>query len=305
MTQALGAAAVVFVLIGLGYVARGIGLLRAGDERVLNALVYYFSLPAFLLLELAQATYSWETLRFLAAGGIPLVVLVSLLLLLRGLGLSRARFYLLSVSAVFGSLAFFGIPFIEYGVGGEEAARLAALAVGLLGPLGVAFVLTLLELHMNAQESVFRAVLSTARRLGRNPLILAIGLGMALGGARVALPRFFLQILRYLSGAVAPLALFGLGVFLYGRPYRALRQAFALSLLRLAVLPGLTFLCARLLGLPPLETAVLVLMNGTPLAVNMIVLSQRYAFHVEEMASLTLVSSLGALLTLNLWRLVL
>ncbi|MFN3346784.1 MAG: AEC family transporter, partial [Candidatus Bipolaricaulaceae bacterium] len=180
--------------------------------------------------------------------------------------------------------------------------RLAALAVGLLGPLGVAFVLTLFELHLNAGESVFRALLRTARRLGRNPLILAIGLGLTLGAAQAALPRFFLQILRYLSGAVAPLALFALGVFLYGRPYRALRQAVGLSLLRLAVLPGLTFLCARLFGLPPLETAVLVLMNGTPLAVNMIVLSQRYAFHVEEMASLTLVSSLGALLTLSLWR---
>ncbi len=305
MVNVLGAAAVVFVLAGLGYLARWIGLLRAGDERVLNALVYYFALPAFLLLELAQATYSRDVLRFMAAGSAPLVLLVLLLVLLRGLGLSRERFYLLSVSAVFGSLAFFGLPFIEYVVGGEEATRLAALAVGLLAPFGVAFVLTLLELYPAAGEGVSRALLRTLRRLGRNPLILAIVLGLTLGLGQVALPLFLVQILRYLSGTMAPLALFALGVFLYGRPYRALRQAFALSLLRLAVLPGLSFLCARLLGLSPLQATVLVLMNGTPLAVNMIVLSQRYGFHVEEMASLTLVSSLAALFTLSLWRLAL
>jgi malonate transporter len=304
MANLLGAAGVIFVLVGLGFLARKLHLLRAGDERVLNALVYYFALPAFLLLELAQATYSREILRFVLAGGGPLFLLVLLLGLLRLLRLSRENFYLLSVSTVFGSLAFFGIPFIEYAVGGEEALKLAALSVGLLAPFGVAFVLTLLELHHNQEGPWVRAVGKTLRRLARNPLILSILMGLALGIGKVELPRFFQQILRYLSGTVAPLALFSLGVFLFGRPYKAIPKALGLSLLRLAILPALTLGFARVLGLSSLETTILVIMNGTPLAVNMMVLSQRYGFYVEEMASLTLVSSLGSLLTLSLWQLV-
>ncbi len=305
MGNLLGAAGVIFVLVGLGYLSRALNLLRAGDERVLNALVYYFALPAFLLLELAQAPYSWETLRFMLAGGAPLVLLVLLLAFLRPLGLPQEKFYLLAVSTVFGSLAFFGIPFVEYGVGGEEATKLAALAVGLLAPFGVGFVLTLLELHGNQGEPWTQAVRKTLRRLARNPLILSILVGVVLGLTETELPRFLHQVLRYLSGAVAPLALFALGAFLFGRPYKALSKALGLSLLRLAVLPALTWAFALLLGLPELETTILVIMNGTPLAVNMVVLSQRYAFYVEEMASLTLLSSLGALLTLSLWRWVL
>jgi len=304
MANLLGAAGVIFVLVGLGFLARKLHLLRAGDERVLNALVYYFALPAFLLLELAQATYSREILRFVLAGGGPLFLLVLLLGLLRLLRLSRENFYLLSVSTVFGSLAFFGIPFIEYAVGREEALKLAALSVGLLAPFGVAFVLTLLELHQNQEGSWVQAVGKTLRRLARNPLILSILMGLALGIGKVELPRFFQQILRYLSGTVAPLALFSLGVFLFGRPYKAIPKALGLSLLRLAILPALTLGFARVLGLSSLETTILVIMNGTPLAVNMMVLSQRYGFYVEEMASLTLVSSLGSLLTLSLWQLV-
>ncbi|MEN3011090.1 MAG: AEC family transporter [Candidatus Bipolaricaulaceae bacterium] len=305
MVEVLGAAGVILVLIGLGYFARRQGLLRPGDERVLNAVVYYFALPALLLLELAQAAYTGATLRFLAAGGLPLLLLVLGLALLRLVGLPQKAFYRLSVSSVFGSLAFFGIPFIEYGVGGAEAVRLAALAVGLLGPFGVGFVLTLLELHGNRGQPLPRALARTLMRLARNPLIGAIVVGLTLGLIGVRLPRFFAQALRYLGSATAPLALLALGAFLYGRPHRALGSALALSLLRLAALPALTLLFARLLGLPPLETTVLVLMNGTPLAVNMLVLSQRYGFYVEEMASLTLVSSLGALVSLSLWRFVL
>jgi predicted permease len=304
MANLLGAAGVIFVLVGLGFLARKLHLLRAGDERVLNALVYYFALPAFLLLELAQATYSREILRFVLAGGGPLFLLILLLGLLRLLRLSRENFYLLSVSTVFGSLAFFGIPFIEYAVGGEEALKLAALSVGLLAPFGVAFVLTLLELHQNQEGPWVQAVGKTLRRLARNPLILSILMGLALGIGKVELPRFFQQILRYLSGTVAPLALFSLGVFLFGRPYKAIPKALGLSLLRLAILPALTLGFARVLGLSSLETTILVIMNGTPLAVNMMVLSQRYGFYVEEMASLALVSSLGSLLTLSLWQLV-
>ncbi|MCX7844441.1 MAG: AEC family transporter [Candidatus Bipolaricaulota bacterium] len=305
MVEVLGAAGVILVLIGLGYFARRQGLLRPGDERVLNAVVYYFALPALLLLELAQAAYTGDTLRFLAAGGLPLLLLVLGLALLRLAGLPREAFYRLSVSSVFGSLAFFGIPFVEYGVGGAEAVRLAALAVGLLGPFGVGFVLTLLELHGNRGQPLPRALARTLGRLARNPLIGAILMGLTLGLIGVRLPRFFAQVLRYLGSATAPLALLALGAFLYGRPRRALGSALGLSLLRLAALPALTLLFARLLGLPPLETTVLVLMNGTPLAVNMLVLSQRYGFYVEEMASLTLVSSLGALVSLSLWRFVL
>jgi len=103
-------------------------------------------------------------------------------------------------------------------VGGEEALKLAALSVGLLAPFGVAFVLTLLELHQNQEGPWVRAVGKTLRRLARNPLILSILMGLALGIGKAELPRFFQQILRYLSGTVAPLALFSLGSFFLAGP---------------------------------------------------------------------------------------
>jgi len=46
-------------------------------------------------------------------------------------------------------------------------------------------------------------------------------------------------------------------------------------------------------------------MHGMPVAISMIVLSERYDFYKETFASLILISSLGAGLYLNLWLLLL
>jgi len=96
-----------------------------------------------------------------------------------------------------------------------------------------------------------------------------------------------------------------LGVFLYGRKYTNITEAFGLSLLRIVFLPIVAFLATTLFNLPAVERSVLVLMHGMPVAISMIVLSERYDFYKETIASLILVSSLGAAIYLNLWLLLL
>jgi predicted permease len=55
------------------------------------------------------------------------------------------------------------------------------------------------------------------------------------------------------------------------------------------------------LGLPDLESTILILMHGTPVAVSVIVLSERYDFYKETIASLILVSSVGGGIFSTLW----
>jgi len=95
-----------------------------------------------------------------------------------------------------------------------------------------------------------------------------------------------------------------LGVFLYGRKYTNIFKAFKLSLLRIMFLPIVAFLTARLFNLPDVERSTLVLMHGMPVAISMIILSERYDFFKETIASLILISSMGAGVYLNLWLLV-
>ncbi len=108
-----------------------------------------------------------------------------------------------------------------------------------------------------------------------------------------------------LRGTTSAVAVFMLNVFLYGRKYGNIVAAFELSLLRMILFPIVAFLCTMLFDLPDMEKSVLVLMHGMPVALSMIVLSERYDFYKETIASLILISSLGAGLYLNLWFLLL
>jgi predicted permease len=96
-----------------------------------------------------------------------------------------------------------------------------------------------------------------------------------------------------------------LGVFLYGRKYTNIGEAFKLSLLRMIYLPIITFLTTIFFGVTGIESSVLILMHGTPVAISMIVLSERYNFYKETIASLILISTLSATVYLNLWLLLL
>ncbi|MGD8544533.1 MAG: AEC family transporter, partial [Candidatus Bathyarchaeota archaeon] len=139
------------------------------------------------------------------------------------------------------------------------------------------------------------------RRLSRNPLILSIIVGILLSIIGVELPLIVSRPLHMLGGTTSTVAIFMLGVFLYGRKYTKLGKAFKLSLLRIVFLPVLALFSTKLVGIGNLEGTVVVLMHGMPVAISMIILSERYNFYKETIASLILVSSLGAGIYLNLW----
>jgi predicted permease len=92
-----------------------------------------------------------------------------------------------------------------------------------------------------------------------------------------------------------------LGAFLYGKKYANLKLGLGLSLLRIILLPLVALAILTLFELPIIKESVIVLMHAMPVAVALSVLSERYNFHRETVASLTLISSVGAIIYLNFW----
>ena len=103
----------------------------------------------------------------------------------------------------------------------------------------------------------------------------------------------------------APVALFMLGAFLYGRRYSNIASASALAVLRMIFMPLIALLLARAFKVSGLDLTIMVLMHSMPVAVSLIVLSERYNFYRETIASLVLISSAGAVLYLPVWYLIL
>jgi len=301
---ALGAAVPLAVLVGLGMLARRLGVLEEGDERVLNTYVYRFALPALFFVNLATTTLTAELGRFMLAGLLSVGSAVAILGgLTRAFGLPADLRRLTGLTVAFGSLAFFGIPFVEFALRTAEARGLAALGAATISPFGVGFALATLEAHGKETVTRWTRATTAAKRLARNQLLIAIALGFAFSLGGISLPEPLMRALSLLAGSTAPVAVFSLGAHLWGKGLAGLRWTLPLSGVRLAVLPAITFLVAWLLGLSCLERTVLVLLNASPVAVNMVVLSHRYGFRTREVGSLALLTSAGAIVTMALWLL--
>lgn len=295
----------IFLLMGLGFFSRKIGILKSGDERILSAYVYYFALPALLFVDLAEATFNEENVRFVIAGVMPIFVVVFIYIILYyAFCFSKDTLYLLILSTVFGSLAFFGIPFVMFAFPGEGES-IATLAASSISIVGVSTSIIVLELHKLEKGSLSLGLKTTLRKLSRNPLILSILLGFTVSLVGVEIPDYFHIPLYMLGSTTATVAIFMLGVFLYGRRYANFADALKLSLLRIVFLPLIALGIAIYFNLPKLSIATLVIMHSVPVAVSMIVLSERYNFYKETITSLIMVSSLGAAIYLNLWLLIL
>jgi len=139
----------------------------------------------------------------------------------------------------------------------------------------------------------------------KNPLILSISAGILLSVLGVKIPQPLSRPLHMMGVTTAPLAMFMLGAFLYGRRYNNIASASALAVLRMIFMPLIALLLARAFNVSGLDLTIMVLMHSMPVAVSLIVLSERYDFYRETIASLVLISSVSAGIYLHAWYLVL
>ncbi|MHA2315987.1 MAG: AEC family transporter [Candidatus Hermodarchaeia archaeon] len=295
-----------FLLIGAGLLSRKIGILKSGDERVLSAYVYYFALPALFFVNMTETSFTYETFEFILAGITPVLAALTIHTILYVIfRYSKSTFYLVTLCTIFGSLAFFGIPFIMFAFPTQQGEHLATLSAASVAIVSVTISITILELYKLEESTMWKGLERVLKRLAKNPLIISIFSGILLSLIRIEIPPAISTPLHMLGSTTSTVAVFMLGVFLYGRKYTNIGKAFKLSLLRIVFLPIVAVLTTMLFDLHNLERSILILMHAMPIAVSMLILSQRYDFYKETIASLILISSLGAGVYLNLWLLML
>jgi len=130
---------------------------------------------------------------------------------------SKATLVLLIVSTVYGNLNYFGIPFVIFAFSSQEAENIASLTAAAASPIGVILTIAAFELYRlntNTFEKGTRKILSN---LVQNPLILSIAAGVLLSVLGVKIPQPLSRPLHMMGVTTAPLAMFMLGAFLYGR----------------------------------------------------------------------------------------
>jgi predicted permease len=292
----------ILLLIGAGFSSRMFKLLQKGDERVLSSYIYYFALPALLLVNMSDIRFSAQIMKFILAAVLPTFIIFAIVTIFYLLfKFSRNAYYLLAVCSVFGSHSFFGLPFVMFAFETRESERLAVLSSSFIAMVSVCITITILEMYKIKDSTPGKGFQTVIGKLSKNPLIVSILSGLFFSILKIPIPLPLSRPLHMLGGSAATVAIFLLGVSLYGRDYKNLKTALQLSLIRMILLPLIAVFTVHLAHIGEMEGSILILMHATPMALATIVLSERYDFHQDVIPSLMLISSLSAPVYMNLW----
>jgi len=299
MQTLIDAFVAVFGLILLGYGLRVAGLFDDAFWRGAERLVYFIALPALLVMTLATAPLqTLELTRLLPALLLP-YLLVTLGLYLHALTTGAYPPGVFS-PAVQGSIRFnsyIGLA-TAAALHGEAGLLVAGIALGVLVPfVNVCSVLAVLVEPVPAgsrRPPVARLLLS-------NPLVIACALGLALNVSPLTLPGMVQAWGSALGQVGLPLGLMAVGAGLrLTRLHRHATVAIGSAVLKLLLLPALTFVSTTLAGLDARTVVTATLLAGLPTAASAYILTRQLGGDAALMASMISLQTLLGMLSLPL-----
>ncbi len=261
-------------------------------------ITYFVFFPALLINNLAPAQ-----LANLALGRLSLAVLLPTLIV--ALAVLLARPYLRIPGVAFTSVFQGSIRFNTY-VGlaaiaalyGSPGITLVAIILAVLVPLVNVLSVLMLTRHGSVRSRHWR---DTLPALAKNPLIVACVLGIALNLSGIGLPFVTGELLEIFARAALPMGLLTVGADLDLHAVRTeILPVVVSSGLKLLILPLLTALACRLLGIDDLPMAVAVIFAALPTATSAYILAQQMGGDARLMAGLLTVQTLLAVVTMPL-----
>lgn len=293
-------AAPLFVLVLAGYLLMRIcGWPKAMSEN-LSRFVFSVALPAMLfrlMSDLSQLPPVDARLLLAFFGGCLIVFVIGRLVAWRLFALDGVGQSVFALGGVFSNNVLLGLPLAKVALGDAALPSVALVLV-----FNALILWTLLTVSIEwARHGSFslRGFAKTARGVLTNPIVAGILAGTLFGLTGLPLPAFVALPLAMVGQAAAPMALLALGMGLAEYGIRAgWRISLAISSLKLVVQPLVVWLLARLIGLPAMETQVVVLLASLAVGANVYLMSRQFnTLEGPVASSLVLSTALAALTT--------
>lgn len=283
-----------FSLILCGYlVCRYTPLNRTVWEQV-ESLVYFLFFPVLLFHAIVKSPLDISAASGLIGAGWALgltgIALAYSLPFWPWLGRHvPARDHAASTQVAFRFNSFIGLALAER-MAGPQGLLLIAVLIGVCVPLfNVAAVWPMAR---QGQQGFVRALL-------RNPLIIGTAAGLAANLLGLRIPDWLEPTISRMGGASLALGLMAAGAGMqFGALGRAKALAVALLAIRHLLLPLAALGLARLFGLDPVQTTVLLAFSALPTASSAYVLAARMGYDGAYVAALVTLSTLLGMLSL-------
>jgi predicted permease len=291
----VGLTAPLFLLVLLGYALSRFGWPRTASD-ALTRFVFTVAVPTLLFRLMSDfGRLPRVDARLLIAffGGCLIVYVIGRVLgatLFRMDGVDQSVF---AMGGIFSNLVLLGIPLAKVTLG--EAALPAVSLVVVFNSLILWTLVTISVEWARHRDLSAGSLLRTTRGVVTNPIVASILAGTAFGFVGVPLPDIIDQTLSMVSQAAVPLSLIALGMGLAEFGVRAeWRESTAIAVLKLAAQPAAVYGLARILALPQLETAAVVMLAALPIGANVYLMSRQFGVLSGAVASAIVLTTVVA-----------
>ena len=290
-----------FGLIALGFQAGRTGFFTPEATAYLTKFVFYFALSAMLFnfsanLSISEIFNWWFVAAYLWGCGV-VYLLATMVAMIRRIGIAEAAVE--AQCAVIGNTGFLGVPMLVV-LMGEAAAGpvLMVLAVDLVVFSSLITILITGSRDGRMSLAIFRTV---GLGLIRNPMIVAISLGLAFSGLSIPIPDVANEFLTILGAAATPGALFAIGASLAGKSAERMSVAGWLSFCKLVLHPAaVAFAALILFPVPAFDSGVMIAAASLPVAGNVYILAQHYGVAPQRVSASILISTMVSILSVSL-----
>jgi malonate transporter len=290
-----------FAIIALGYGAGRTGFFNEDATRYLTKFVFFFALSAMIFRFAANIELSevWDA-RLIAAylwGTAFVYGIATIVGFLRNLNVATNAIE--AQCAVIGNIGFLGLPMLTL-ILGEAAIGpiMMMLAVDLI--IFSSLVVILVTGSQDGQMSI-RILKTVGLGLIKNPMIVAMTLGLLCSGFDVTIPVPLNEFLAILGGAATPGALFAIGASLATKSAERIAVAGWLTFCKLVLHPTfVAFGALFLFSVDPYSAAVLIAAASLPVAGNVYMLAQHYSVAPQRVSAAILVSTAISIFTVSL-----
>jgi malonate transporter len=290
-----------FAIIALGYGAGRTGFFNEDATRYLTKFVFFFALSAMIFRFAANIELSevWDA-RLIAAylwGTAFVYGIATIVGFLRNLNVATNAIE--AQCAVIGNIGFLGLPMLTL-ILGEAAIGpiMMMLAVDLI--IFSSLVVILVTGSQDGQMSI-RILKTVGLGLIKNPMIVAMTLGLLCSGFDVTIPIPLNEFLAILGGAATPGALFAIGASLATKSAERIAVAGWLTFCKLVLHPAfVAFGALFLFSVDPYSAAVLIAAASLPVAGNVYMLAQHYSVAPQRVSAAILVSTAISIFTVSL-----
>ena len=290
-----------FAIIALGYGAGRTGFFNEDATKYLTKFVFFFALSAMIFRFSANIELSevWDA-RLIAAylwGTAFVYGIATIVGFLRNLNVATNAIE--AQCAVIGNIGFLGLPMLTL-ILGEAAVGpiMMMLAVDLI--IFSSLVVILVTGSQDGQMSI-RILKTVGLGLVKNPMIVAMTLGLLCSGFDLTIPVPLNEFLAILGGAATPGALFAIGASLATKSAERIEVAGWLTFCKLVLHPAfVAFGALFLFSVDPYSAAVLIAAASLPVAGNVYMLAQHYSVAPQRVSAAILVSTAISIFTVSL-----